>query len=160
MFAHSPFSWKGRSIGNLGMQHHLHFVSLISSCFPHSSKEVPDPVAFLFPAAPEPCCSSSLGGSKPAGKEKHPYESQAERQRGGGSWRGPRSPGELFLGKLQSVLSVPLPTVRVWGLCCQGRSCRRLESTGSHILSCCSAPVGRGKMALLSSDEELSLKAN
>lgn len=102
----------GRSIGNLWLQHNFHFLFLIPSCFPNISEEMPDPVAFLLPTAPKPCCSSSLSCSKPADKEKHPYDSWAEWQRGGEGWRGPRSPGELFLGKLQSALSVHLPIVQ------------------------------------------------
>ncbi|KAL2309623.1 hypothetical protein Nmel_005838 [Mimus melanotis] len=78
-----------------------------------SSKEVPDPATSLLPATPDPCCSSSLGCFKAAGKEKHPLDSLAEWQRGGGGWRRARSPGKLFLGKLQSALRVHLPAVSV-----------------------------------------------
>lgn len=75
------------------MQHCLHFLCPIPPCFPSSSKEIPGSASLLLPVMPQPCHSSSLGCSKPAGKEKHPYDIRAGWQGGGGGWRGPCSPG-------------------------------------------------------------------
>lgn len=128
MFARSPFSWKGRSIGNLWMHCHLHFLFLIFPVLLIAARnQIQLPFSFL-PLQSLAVVAVRVAPSQLAKKSIH----LTAGQNGKGEVEAGDNPsaGEMFLGKLQSALRVHLPAVRVWRLHCQGRP--SLQEGGKH----------------------------
>lgn len=153
MFAHSPFSCEGKSIGNLLIQCNLHFLSLIFPVFPIAERkqQIQLPFSFLLlqrlaaVAVWQRTASIWQLGRMAKGRRRLETGTLSREAVFGQAAVCPQSAPACTEG-LRAVL--PGHTLQV------GR-----EGWGP-ILSCCSAPLGQCNMVLLSSGEELSLTAN
>lgn len=82
------------------------------SHFPDSSKEVPDPVAFSF-LPPQSLAVVAVWAPPNQLAKKSIHVTAGQSGRGEVEAGADPSPGELFLGKLQSALRAHLPAVRL-----------------------------------------------